>query len=61
MPKTTAANFAGTLRIQRALNAQQVELDLLILAQPSGGARNLLTDANIHLLEAIRKLEELHS
>lgn len=57
----TKANFKDTLRLQRALEAQQIELDLLIIAQPSGGARNLLTEANIHLLEAISKLKELHA
>jgi len=55
----TTANFKEVRRTLRALVAQQAELELCVLAQPSGGARNLLTEANIHLLESISKLKEL--
>lgn len=43
-------------RIIRALEAQQGELDLIILKTPTGGVREDLTGANIHLLSAISSL-----
>lgn len=54
-----SANFKEVARILRALDLQQKELELLILAQPTGGARELLTEANIHLLAAQGKLNDL--
>jgi hypothetical protein len=38
------------------LQKQQWKLDNEILRTPSGYVRNILTEANIHLLEAIKKL-----
>lgn len=58
---TTKRNFKDSTRILRACKAQQIELEILILGTPTGGARNLMTDANIHLLASIGKLEELLS
>ena len=61
MPKTTAANFKEIKRILRELEHQQTELDLEILGQETGGARNLMTEANIFLMQSIEKLKELIS
>lgn len=43
-------------RIVRQIKAAQGELELEILRQPTGYVRNILTEANIHLLAAEEKL-----
>jgi len=58
-PKTTRPNFQQVRFLLRQIEAQQTEVEILILAQPTGGARDLLTEANIHLLGSISKLKEL--
>lgn len=52
-------NIRELRRILRALEARQKELDLLILNQRSGAERNLLTDANIHLLASMDSLKNI--
>lgn len=47
-----------TARIHRAIQAQQVELDLLILKTSTSEARNKLTEGNIYLLSALSALTE---
>lgn len=41
------------------LEAQQLEVDYLVGATPSGNTRNLLTEANINLMLSISKLKEI--
>ena len=46
-------------RIYRALQAQQGELDLIILRTPSGHIREELSSANIHILAAMKDISEV--
>ena len=46
-----------TVNLLRHLRASQLELDTLVLGEPTGDRRNKLTDANLHLMSAIADLE----
>ncbi len=46
------------LRLKRILD-QEHELGLLIMATPSGPIREVMTEANIHLMTACQKLNEV--
>jgi hypothetical protein len=48
---------ADIARIARALDAQQKELDIQILRTQTGPEREALTEANIHLMQAIAVLQ----
>jgi hypothetical protein len=41
------------------LRDTQIRIELLILRIPTGERRNLLTEANIHMSEALQKLRRL--
>jgi hypothetical protein len=45
-------------RIVRAIEAQKVELDLVILKEPTGPNRDIMTDAQIHLSVAVEYLHD---
>ena len=46
-------------RLLRQLDLIKQELDLMILRTPSGDARNVMTEANIHLMVADSVLVEI--
>lgn len=48
--------IADVRRIIRALEAQCDELDLLILREPTGQARNEMADANILVRQGVQSL-----
>lgn len=45
-------------RILRHLLLQKDELEYLILSTPTGPVREILTEANIHLMQSISSLEK---
>ena len=51
-------NTVQIQRVARALETQQQQIELLVLAEPSGPRRNELTSANIHLLGALEALRK---
>lgn len=51
-----SAHAEDIRRIIRSLEAQQTELDLIILRTPTGQVREDLTVGNIHLLVGIQAL-----
>lgn len=50
---------SDVLKLIRALEHQQIELDVLIMKTPTSNVRNDLTEANIHLMAAISSLKNV--
>lgn len=44
-------------KLVRAIEAQMVELELLVLAEPTGYPREQLSDANIHFMLGVARLK----
>lgn len=47
----------SAVAIARAIEAERFYLDSLILRTPTGATRNLLTEANIHIMHACHVLK----
>lgn len=54
-----SVHAADIRRIIRSMENSRSELELIILRTPTGGVRNFLTEANIHLLASVGKLLEV--
>lgn len=53
------SNMRDILRLRRIMKHTQEELDIVILAEPTGNIRNTLTEINIDMLASIEKLNKV--
>lgn len=56
---TSSAVRRRLLQVEFDIKSAQNELAVAVLATPTGGHRELMTEANIHLQEALNKVTEL--
>jgi hypothetical protein len=55
-PRRLAQTVAAVSGALQALEVAEVAVERAILSTPTGAYRNMLTDANVHLKEAVRCL-----